>query len=293
MKKSQQTIEESLSKIKFMMSYDSSKTLTEQLEYGSQRIFGPSNREQLQKYFQDLKQMFDYAETYKEQLSKIPRGLNDEQISVLSKTLYSTMQGLGLNKKPVANVFETLKSASDFVALNDSFNSTYGAKQDLYTWITKEVGMGRNVQSRILTSLQNLTTKAAENLPTKNPSTEPPPIEKEKVAVGIRYERSTGEEEDPYRYGTEGDGIKTIQELLGLVPDGRFGPKTRAALAPFGIQTFTKYDVPGLQAKIQGKEVPQEAPERNITQVKPTTAPTAQLKGGIPKFGQPPPQKLA
>ena len=117
MNKSKLTIEESLQKIKFLMNYDSSKTLTEQLEYNGQRIFNPSSQELLGNYFADLKQMFDYAETYKAQLSKIPRGLDDKYISELSKLLYSTMQGLSINKKPVARVFEALQTASDFIAL--------------------------------------------------------------------------------------------------------------------------------------------------------------------------------
>jgi len=296
MKKSNQTIEESLKKIKFMMNYDSSKTLTEQLEYGGQRIFGPSNREQLSDYFGKLKQMFDYVETYKEQLSKVPRGISDAQIAALSKTLYSTMQGLGLNKRPVANVFEMLKSASDFIALNDSFNSTYGAKEDLYTWITKEVGMGRNVQQRILTSVENLMTTAAKNLPSKEDKTdiENQPVEKQKLATTGGYKPVTGTADDPYRFGTSGEGIKPVQTSLGLIPDGKFGTKTQAALSPFGIQTFTDDDIPNLQAKIQGKEIPQGQPERNITYVKPKEASIAQMKAPnvAPKIMAPPP-KLA
>jgi hypothetical protein len=105
------------------------------------------------------------------------------------------------------------------------------------------------------------------------------------ATAGGGYKPVTGTEDDPYRFGTSGEGIKTMQGSLGLVQDGKFGPKTQAALTPLGIQTFTDQDIPNLQAKIQGKEVPQEAPQRDITQVKPKAAPIAQLNKAVPKFG--------
>jgi hypothetical protein len=271
MKNTKQTIEESIDKIKFMMNYDSSKTLTEQLEYGGQRIFGPSNREQLQKYFDDLKEMFDYIETYRSQLSKVPRGLDDAKISELSKTLYSTMQGLRLNKKPVADVFESLISASDFIALNDSFNATYGAKQDLYTWIINEVSMGRNVQQRILTKLRDLITAAASD---KTSYEDDPTIEIQKpdpivgpvddlkppedvgtpiTGGGGQFPFVNGTIKDPYINGTKGSGIGQVQQNMGLKVDGIWGPKTDAKikeLVPEYANGFTNQDLSTIIGKI-------------------------------------------
>jgi len=301
MNKSKLTIEESLNKIKFMMNYDSSKTLTEQLEYNGQRLFGPSSREQLQKYFQDLRDMFDYAETYKSQLNKIPRGVDDKQIDELSKRLYSTMQGIGLNKKPVAEIFESLQSASDFIALNDSFNATYGAKQDLYTWIINEMGMGVKVQQRILTSLRNLMAEAAKSAKTdkENPQ-QPIDIQKPEPITGpvdnlnppvdninpptAQYPFSKGTDDDPYRYGTRGSGIAQVQQNLGLKQDGKWGPKTDVKikeLAPEFANGFTNQNLSQVIQKVRGQVNPTAVNTRNI---KPSinVAPsqnTAQLAG--------------
>jgi hypothetical protein len=168
-----------------------------------------------------------------------------------------------------------LKSASDFVALNDTFNATYGAKQDLYTWIIKEWGMGTNTQQRILTSLQNLMTAAAKGQPvTTTPENPSPQIPQKVPALSSGgYKPVTGTADDPYRFGTSGEGIKTLQGSLGLVQDGRFGTKTQAALQPLGIQTFTDEDLPKLVAQIRGKNTGA------------STAPTAQLNKAVPKFG--------
>ena len=292
MNKSKLTIEESLQKIKFLMNYDSSKTLTEQLEYNGQRIFNPSSQELLRNYFADLKQMFDYAETYKAQLSKIPRGLDDKSISELSKLLYSTMQGLSINKKPVARVFEALQTASDFIALNDLFNNTYGAKQDLYTWIINEVSMGVKVQQRILTSLQNLMTEASkspqiagttpppeETVPETAPETAPATSQ-----TSLQFPFSKGTDEDPYKYGTKGSGIAQVQQNLGLVQDGKWGPKTDAKikeLAPEFANGFTNQNLSQVIQKVRGQVNPTAANTSNVKFTPPRNPAqnTAQLAG--------------
>ena len=274
------------------MNYDSSKTLTEQLEYNGQRIFNPSSQELLGNYFADLKQMFDYAETYKAQLSKIPRGLDDKYISELSKLLYSTMQGLSINKKPVARVFEALQTASDFIALNDLFNNTYGAKQDLYTWIINEVSMGVKVQQRILTSLQNLMTEASkspqiagttsppeETVPETAPETAPATSQ-----TSLQFPFSKGTDEDPYKYGTKGSGIAQVQQNLGLVQDGKWGPKTDAKikeLAPEFSNGFTNQNLSQVIQKVRGQVNPTAANTSNVKFTPPRNPAqnTAQLAG--------------
>jgi hypothetical protein len=46
-----------------------------------------------------------------------------------------------------------------------------------------------------------------------------------------------------YSYGCKSDAIKTVQGCLGLVTDGKFGPKTQAALKAKGFDSFTDADV--------------------------------------------------
>jgi hypothetical protein len=46
-----------------------------------------------------------------------------------------------------------------------------------------------------------------------------------------------------YSYGCKSDAIKTVQGCLSLVTDGKFGPKTQAALKAKGFDSFTDADV--------------------------------------------------
>lgn len=64
-----------------------------------------------------------------------------------------------------------------------------------------------------------------------------------------------------YQYGCKSEAIAKVQGCLGLVADGKFGPKTKAALAQKGYSTFVDSDV----EKICNKEP--EKPKDDIVQV--------------------------
>lgn len=46
-----------------------------------------------------------------------------------------------------------------------------------------------------------------------------------------------------YKFGCISDGIKQIQSCLGLIADGKYGPKTRAKLKELGYNSFTDADI--------------------------------------------------
>jgi hypothetical protein len=59
------------------------------------------------------------------------------------------------------------------------------------------------------------------------------------------YTAVSGSEEQPYKYGTMGDGIGKVQQNVGLVQDNKWGPKTHAKiseLAPQYVNGFTDND---------------------------------------------------
>jgi hypothetical protein len=54
-----------------------------------------------------------------------------------------------------------------------------------------------------------------------------------------------------YSKGCKSDTIAKVQGCLGLVTDGKFGPKTQAALSGKGFTTFTDTDVEKICGKTQ------------------------------------------
>ena len=295
------TIKESLNKIKFMMNYDSSKTIRENQEFLSEqeelKNFTEEEKEEFLSeqavvaaanalaggatiaYQLALRKVFSQIEENKEGYQQVPRVLNDQEIAALSKQLFDSMQGVGLRDafnfhKDVVNIFKQLTSVSDLIALNDTFNTTYGQRQKLVVWINRDLNAWslRNIKNTLQQLLYKSSIPAAGAGPAAGAS----------ASAGGGYKPVTGTADDPYRPNTSGDGIKTIQGLLGLTPDGKFGPKTTSALSPLGIQTFTNEDIPNLTAKIQGKVSPQQVePQRDVAYTQPKKAATSQIQPKI------------
>jgi hypothetical protein len=73
-----------------------------------------------------------------------------------------------------------------------------------------------------------------------------------------------------YSYGCKSDAIKTVQGCLGLVTDGKFGPKTQAALKAKGFDSFTDADVNKICSKTTEEEPevsgesPSDADQNNL-----------------------------
>jgi hypothetical protein len=73
---------------------------------------------------------------------------------------------------------------------------------------------------------------------------------------GGGYKPCTG----TYQKGCKSDVIAKVQGCLGLVTDGKFGPKTQAALSGKGFTTFTDADVTKICEKTVESEVSGESP---------------------------------
>jgi uncharacterized protein YcfJ len=73
-----------------------------------------------------------------------------------------------------------------------------------------------------------------------------------------------------YSYGCKSDAIKTVQGCLSLVTDGKFGPKTQAALKAKGFDSFTDADVNKICSKTTEEEPevsgesPSDADQNNL-----------------------------
>lgn len=61
-----------------------------------------------------------------------------------------------------------------------------------------------------------------------------------------------------YSYGCKANAIAEVQGCLGLTTDGKFGPKTKAALSGKGFTTFTDKDVTKICSKTTTIEKPKD-----------------------------------
>jgi len=260
------TIEESLNKIKFMMNYDSSKTRTDQLsEQIAMAPFAAPAAAAIGAVktgvsYVRVKRIFDYCAANKDALLQIPRGLNDQQITEASRTLYDAMQGLGTDEEAVYGVLNSLTSLSDLTALLENFNSTYGGKQDLLRWLIgdfKTPFAWKKIEAPILALSDKASKGTTLDIQKPDPIVGPvdnlkPPVDNGgKTAAQYRFVNGTIK--DPYKNGTKGSGIAQVQQNLGLTQDGKWGPVTDAKireLVPEYTNGFTNQDLSTIIGKI-------------------------------------------
>lgn len=213
------------------------------------------------KVYPKVVKMFKYVEDNKDKIAQIPRGMSDEEIWDAADILYSAMKRLGTREKDVYKVFDSLQTISDFGALIDRYNQDNDI--NLLKQLNRDFDQTREWM-RIYKPIRNLVlrfSKQAELMGNQQQSdqpaattpdsdtTTPPPSS---VATG--YRPAKGTKDDPYVRGTSGEGIFKIQRCLGLVQDGKFGPKTQTALAgveKFYSRGFTSDDVIDICSKAQ------------------------------------------
>lgn len=237
MNRPKQTIDESLDKIKFMMNYDSNKTrleqLQEQIPYNTSFLGTDTPAAAAPDAATPAPATPNETWASYGEINRAARVIG--RASRLWSGLQGKVFGQGVNKQDAQKYALSM--------LKDDEKSIMGDKATLPTFHQ----VAQNVR-------QNLTQVPQQ-------------------AQSVGYKPVTGTEDDPYRYGTSGEGIKTVQGLLGLVQDGKFGPKTQAKLQPLGLQTFTDQDIPAIQSKMGNQSD------------KFTSPPTAQTTQLRPKVG--------
>jgi len=193
-----------------------------------------------------LKKWFEYFEENKDTFSQVGGGLDDDRIAELVDKMYEQMKGLEFNKKPVAEVFEELVTASDFIKLNDMFNEKYDPEgiENLYQWIENEISMSVMVVNRITNALKELSKKSQGN-----PDGEP------EIDPGDESGGGSGGFNGWYqpcgninKFGCKSDDIGQVQRMLGHnTPDNKFGPITQKDLGKydsnFATNGFTHDDI--------------------------------------------------
>jgi hypothetical protein len=187
--------------------------------------------------------IIQYCTSDATKIAKVPRGISDQEVRNLSDQLYDAMNGLGTNEEKVYGAFKSLKTASDFCTLVARFNRDYGSEGDLLEWLDGDFDatdeweqIYRPIRDVVEDTLLSIKDDTIEEKCKANPED---PACKKKTGGGSGYKPCTG----TYQYGCMSDIIAKVQGCLKLATDGKFGPKTKAALAAKGFTTFTDADV--------------------------------------------------
>jgi len=208
-----------------------------------------------------VEKIIQYCVSDKSKIDKIERGLGEAEIRNLSDQLYDAMKGLGTDEAAVYGAFKSLKTASDFCALVTRFNRDYGNEGDLLEWLDDDfdqtsewMQIYRPIRDIVEDTLLNLKDDTVEDDCKKNPNQE------KCNSGGGGGGKKTGYRDcsGAYSFGCKSPAIAKVQACLGLVTDGKFGPKTRAALKSKGFESFTDAEID----KICGK-TPQPQPQQD------------------------------
>jgi hypothetical protein len=209
-----------------------------------------------------VERIMQYCKTDYDKIAKINRGNSESEIRNLSDQLYDAMNGLGTDEEKVYGAFKSLKSASDFCALVTRFNRDYGSQGDLLEWLDDDFDstsewdqIFRPIRDIVEDTLLSIKDDSIEEKCKANPN-DPSCNKKVKKEGGGGYKPCTG----TYQKGCKSDVIAKVQGCLGLVTDGKFGPKTQAALSGKGFTTFTDADVTKICEKTVESEVSGESP---------------------------------
>jgi hypothetical protein len=184
-----------------------------------------------------VERMIQYCTTDKSKIDKLKRGISDGDVRNLSDQLYDAMKGVGTDEEAVYGAFKSLKTASDFCALVARFNKDYGGEGDLLEFLDDDFDQ-TSEWMQIFRPLRDIVEDSLLSIQDDDG-------DGEKKTGGGGGSKTGGYKpcSGTYSKGCKSDTIAKVQGCLGLVTDGKFGPKTQAALSGKGFTTFTDADV--------------------------------------------------
>ena len=247
--------EEALQRIKLMMEYDSSKTLNENVKTIKQPVnevapliipaitiaapwlwaAGATAAAAVGTWIYNVQgggDAFSKAQTFFAGCSSLDKNLKPLQSKgdhrEAADSIYNAIEGIGTDEDAIKGAISSMESVADLCAMYKYYNKTYG---DLYEDLDGDLD-GESFRRYVWSSISPIVDDAEENL-------EQAKKEKGGGGTGGGYKPCSG----TYSKGCKSDAIAKVQGCLGLVTDGKFGPKTQAALSGKGFTTFTDADV--------------------------------------------------
>lgn len=299
MKKSEQSLNESIEKIIYLMGYDAQMTRSENqdiLEEQEDDIDLMSSQDKPNcpnaiPFFDVVKQM--------KKIAHIVRRMNTVFVRMVGSTkrvqyIYRTIKSLQ-GKNTYAEDFDecvpAIPAAISFFNgyFSDWFSKGESFEEELSQLIRRRYYRNDPISQRYLKETLKIVQSALEQSAidknnrynerfksTQDNDTSSPAAMAAK-ASGYKFVKGTSD--DPYKYGTLGSGIAQVQQNLGVVQDGKWGPKTDAKmkeLAPEYTGGYTNDDLVKIIQAIRLKKNP--ALQKSTAPTAPTLAPKTPMK---------------
>jgi len=230
--------QEALERMKLMMKYDSSKTLTENVEVIKE------NKQQLNEIFPVIAAAWvwwNYANKFNDPAQKVKAAfagcstlLSQSQPSDgvdftgAADKIYKAIEGMGTDEDAVKDAFKMMKTPADICKLEQEYRSKY---RDLYTDLDGDFS-GNDWNLYVWSPIYDIISK----LPTPPPQ---PTVTGTAVPTVTPVPKTSKYHSCPDTFPIaqfcKNDTIRKVQGCLGIKADGAFGPGTQAALESKGL----------------------------------------------------------
>jgi hypothetical protein len=172
---------------------------------------------------------------------------SDAQITSAAEKINASIEGIGTNEDDIKSAIESMGNVADLCALKTKYDARYGS---LYEDLDGDID-GTDWKTYVWAPMQTIIEKSAEKIEEVKPKKED---DGGNGSGGYKACKGT------YSMGCISDVISTVQSCVGLVTDGKYGPKTNAKLKELGYNSFSDADVDKICNKQSSPEKP-ETPE--------------------------------
>lgn len=224
----------------------------------SQSIYGTPSRDGVEKILEACKN--------KNEVGKPT--MNSAELKQIADNINAAVETyMGTEEEDIKTNLASLKTIPDLCAMAEIYNTRHG--ETLYDALDGDFDDPTDWKNYVYLPILDVY----DNTPKKEEVQGSPEVkdgkktEDNKKTVytgGGSYKACTG----TYTQGCKSQTIKKVQGCLGLVDDGKFGPKTQKALAAKGFASgFTDADVDKICNKVQASPEPTvelPTPENNI-----------------------------
>jgi len=168
---------------------------------------------------------------------------SDSEIVSAAESINKAIEGLQTDEDAIKSAIESMGNVADLCALKTKYDARYGS---LYEDLDGDID-GTDWKTYVWAPMQTIIEKSTEKLEEVKPKKED---DGGNGSGGYKACKGT------YSKGCISDVISTVQSCVGLVTDGKYGPKTDAKLKELGYNSFSDADVDKICNKQSSPEKP-------------------------------------